>query len=99
MELELAILLKEINNNYTNYDIRYTLILEALLEAKKLNYECGFRLDVTEANWPVVVIVLPEIGQVSWHMPPSGIIYDNSTPEDCQKRCSLFFEKHGNMEE
>ena len=34
MELELAILLKEINNNYTNYDIRYTLILEALLEAK-----------------------------------------------------------------
>jgi len=92
--MELAKILKQINENYTNYDTRYVLVLQALIKAKEMKYECGFRHDPSEPDWPVVVIVLPEFKQVSWHMPPSGIPYDDSSPEECQKRCDLFFKKH-----
>ena len=89
--MELAKLLKSINENYENYDVRYILVLQTLIEAKKLNYKAGFRYDSSEPDWPVVVIELPELGQVSWHMPPSKIEYDNSSPKDCQERCEKFY--------
>ncbi len=73
---ELCKILEAIELNYTNYDVRFNLVLEALLEARKLNFECGFRVDTNEPNWPVIVIYLPDIGEISWHMPPSNIKFD-----------------------
>lgn len=70
---ELLLLIRE---NYTNYELRYDLVLRALLQARELGYQCGFRVDPDEPEWPVIAIVLPDIGEVSWHMPPSGIQYD-----------------------
>ena len=43
--MNLANILKLINENYENYDVRYNLVLQALIEAKKLNYNAGFRFD------------------------------------------------------
>lgn len=93
MKKKLAKLLKKINLNYQDFDTRYSLVLKALLIAKKLGYDAGFRHDKSEPDWPVVTIDLPEIGQVSWHMPPCNLEYDNSTPDDCKRRCEEFFSK------
>lgn len=89
-ERDLARILSQITENYTNYDIRYTLVLRALLQAKSLGYPCGFRHDAKEPDWPVVTIELPEIGQVSWHMPPSNVAWDGSGEAVCKERCRLF---------
>lgn len=92
-EIELANLLESIEENYTKYDIRYDIILKALLVARKLEYQCGFRFDSDEPDWPVIVILLPQ-GEVSWHMPPSGIVYDNSFGNsERTKQYSLFVQK------
>lgn len=40
---ELCEVLQAIEDNYTNYDVRYDLVLVALLEARKLKYKCGFK--------------------------------------------------------
>jgi hypothetical protein len=90
MEKQLAKLLKEVNENYENYDRRYIIVLDILIISKKLGYPCGFRHDASEPDWPVVVVDLPMIGQVSWHMPPSNIEYDNSSVDDCKARCSQY---------
>lgn len=74
---KLAELLVNIEENYTNYEVRYNLILSALLTSRELDYKCGFRVDPDEPEWPVVVIYLHAINKdVSWHMPPCGIKYD-----------------------
>jgi len=91
---KLAKLLKYITDNYSDYDKRYIYILKALVKAKELGYTCGFRCDEKEIQWPVIVIDLEGFGQVSWHMPPSGIEYDNSTQQDCRDRCLKFFLEH-----
>lgn len=91
-EIELAKVLESIEENYTNYDYRYNLVLKALLLARDLKYECGFRFDASEPKWPVIVILLPNIGEISWHMPPCNIIYDDTinTSSERTKRYSLF---------
>lgn len=79
---KLADTLTSIEENYTNYELRYDLVLTALLIARQLDYKCGFRFDPDEPDWPVIAIVLPNLGenneesQISWHMPPSNIKYD-----------------------
>ena len=79
---KLAATLISIEENYTNYALRYDLVLTALLLARQLDYNCGFRVDSDEPDWPIIVIVLPNLGkngeemQISWHMPLSGVKYD-----------------------
>lgn len=85
MSQRLSQLLTLIEVNYTNYHIRYDLVLQALQVARQLKYACGFRVDLNEPDWPVIVIVLPNIGEVSWHMPPSGIVYDNSVNTNSER--------------
>lgn len=75
---KLAELLVKIEENYTNYEVRYDLVLSALLVARQLDYKCGFRFDKYEPEWPVIVIYLHDIDkEVSWHMPPANIKYDD----------------------
>lgn len=74
---KLADILLKIEENYTNYEVRYDLVLSALLVARQLDYKCGFRFDKDDPEWPVIVIHLPVIDKnVSWHMPPCGLKYD-----------------------
>lgn len=93
-QTQLSLLLREIVTHYTNYDIRYILVLKVLVLSKELGYPCGFRHDVSEPEWPIITIELPELGQVSWHMPPSGIAWDKSNETDCKERCLTFANKH-----
>lgn len=95
---KLARILAKTVANYTNYDTRYDLVLRALSLARKLGYTCGFRHDPSEPDWPVVVIVLPLHGEVSWHMPPSKIEWDKSTPEDVKQRCMAYGAKRSHKE-
>jgi len=85
-EKTLANLLDEINKNYTNYEVRYSLCLRASAIAMELKYVTGFRHDPDEKDWPVLVIILPEIGEVSWHMPPVGVEYDHHTRYESKER-------------
>lgn len=61
---KLCELLTSIMENYTNYELRYDLVPKALLQARELNYECGFLIGPDEPEWPVIAIVLPYIGEV-----------------------------------
>ena len=74
---KLAELLVDIEENYTNYEVRYDLVLSALFIARQLDYKCGFRFDPGEPEWPVIVIYLHDIDkEISWHMPPCDMKYD-----------------------
>lgn len=80
MKEEFIEICNKIKENYTNYDIRYNLVLDAIGIANKCNYKVGFRLDkdlpfLEQSEWIVVVIHTPE-KQMSWHMPADKIPYD-----------------------
>jgi hypothetical protein len=87
--IELNSILVEIEANYTNYDIRYILILKALILAKQLGYKSGFRFDATEPLWPVIAIMLP-VGEISWHMPPCDLVFDKEDNVTHSKKTRLF---------
>ena len=89
-EEQLRNTLRQINLNYSAFEIRFDLVLRALSLARALKYECGFRHDEQSKEWPVITIVLPRVGQVSWHMPPSYIPWDKSTPEQVKERCENY---------
>lgn len=65
---------RAIEENDTNYQVRYGLVLRALLFAHDLGLPAGIRFDV-DPEWPVVYIELPT-GQVSWHMPQHVVAWD-----------------------
>ena len=86
-------LLCKIEENDTNYDIRYGLVLKALYLANELGYESGIRIDPSEPDWPVVYIELPT-GQVSWHMPCHKYEWDGHSTEEKYERIRSFCEKN-----
>ena len=45
MQEDFKKVLKKIEENYTNYDVRYKLVLDAIGIANKCDYKVGFRLD------------------------------------------------------
>jgi len=51
------------------YAHRNALIWQALAIAARGGYDAGVAIDPSEPAWPVVYIVLPRVGQVSWHLP------------------------------
>lgn len=67
--------LKSIEENDTNYKVRYDLVLRAMLFANDLGFATGIRIDYDQQEWPVVYIELPT-GQVSWHMPQHVVAWD-----------------------
>ena len=93
---EIASLLKDIEINDTNYDVRERLVWHLLSLAKQMDYNCGVRFDPEEVKdysagatsyiWPVVCIELPEVGEVAWHMPACNIKYDGHSTEEKYQR-------------
>lgn len=83
---ELITLLREIEKNDTNYDVRYGLVLKAVSLSHELGLKAGFRIDYANPEWPVAFIELPT-GQVSWHMPEHPIPWDGHTTEEKYERC------------
>ena len=76
-----------------NYSIRFTLVMQAMFYASVLGYECGWRIDPSEPDWPVATIVLPEQGQISWHCPSIKVSYDGHTTETKFQRINNFCNK------
>ncbi len=88
-------LLEQIEDNDTNYDVREILIWKLFLLCKEAGFECGIDIDPTQPEgdrWPIVRIFLPGAGQVSWHMPPCKIKYDDHTNEEKYERCRKYTE-------
>lgn len=78
-------LLVSIQENDTQYHIRYGLVLMALGYAADLGLPAGIRIDPAEPEWPVVYIELPT-GQVSWHMPQHPVPWDGHDTEEKYRR-------------
>ena len=88
-QAELKRFLTEIKTADTDYGKRYGLILQAVIEAHKLGYAAGFRIDASEPEWPVAFIELPT-GQVSWHLPQHEIPWDGHTTEAKYERIDKY---------
>jgi hypothetical protein len=82
-------LLLQIEQNDTNYDIRYGLVFAAVHEALQAGYSAGIALDPAQPDWPLVYIQLPT-GQISWHMPGFPSPYDGHTTEEKYQRIREF---------
>lgn len=81
-------LLKQIQINDTNYDLRNDLVLDAFGLAKSIGYETGIRFDKDSGkDWYVVFIVLPGDKEISWHLPCSKREYTGYSCEEKYQRC------------
>lgn len=89
-KIKLSNTLQKIKENDLNYEIRYDLILKAMYYATEIGYETGLRCD---NNWPVAIIHLPQ-GQVSWHMEPDTIEYDNHSTEEKYNRIDNYIKEY-----
>ncbi len=89
---QLARILKEIEHNDRNYDVRYGLVLRAVTIAHQLGYAAGLRVDSDNPTWPVAYIELPDVGQVSWHMLQHRRAWDGHTTEEKYQRVRAFYE-------
>jgi len=98
-ESELKYVLKNIENNETNYEIREILIAQAMYLAKKIGYKAGIRFGtLTDENdngndWPVWCIELPNIGEISWHCPSFKGVYDGYTTNEKYDRIHKYLNK------
>lgn len=93
-EQTLAYILNEIVEQDTNYDARYPFVFEAACVALEIGYKAGIRIDPNEPEWPVVYIDLPQIGQVSWHMPQYPQEWDGHDVAEKFKRIRKFSEAY-----
>lgn len=85
-----------IEQNDTNYAIRYGLVLRALSLAVQCGYAAGIALDSNDPDWPVAYIELPS-GQVSWHMPKHSVEYDGHSTEEKYTRIRMFTSVGGGV--
>lgn len=91
--VQLSMLLAAIEANDTKYGPRYGLVLTAVAIAQLLGYPTGFRIDPAEPDWPVAMIELPKVGQVSWHLPAHVRKWDGHSTEEKYKRVRAFIEQ------
>ena len=77
----------------TDYESRYTLVLQAMHLARMCNFPVGIRIDPREPEWPVVFITLPT-GQVSWHMPQYPYEWDGHDTRDKHARIKKYTESY-----
>jgi hypothetical protein len=74
-----------------DYDTRYGLVLEALSLAHRCGYDAGIGLDGDgTGEWPVVYIELPDVGQVSWHLPAHKRPWDGHSTHEKYQRVARF---------
>jgi hypothetical protein len=71
--------------------MRDILIYKAVAAAKQLGYRAGIRIDTT-ILWPVFYIVLPDIGQVSWHVKNDDFKWDGHTYDMVYTRCQWYID-------
>lgn len=102
-EQAFANLLLLIEQNDTNYEKRYPLIVLAFSLAISLGLEAGIRLDPSEPEWPVIFIELPtkdgSMNQVSWHIPQHVFAWDRHTTEIKYNRIHKWIEEISNEQE
>ena len=90
--------LELIQQNDTNYDIRYKLVLRAMYMAACLGYETGIRIDNDESTgsdiiWWVSWIILPNgLGEISWHNPCKMTEWIGYDTEEKYIRCLKYKE-------
>ena len=75
------------------YAHRYKLVFQAMGVATKLGYEVGVRVDPQDPEWPVCCIMLPEVGEVSWHMPSHKVAFSGYDGAEKSARVKRFIEK------
>ena len=96
MEHKLARILSQIEVNETVYHFRYALVLKAMFLASVLGYETGVRIDTDmgsdECMWWISFIILPGIGEVSWHNPSKIRLYDGYSTDEKYDRCHKYIE-------
>ena len=88
---------KQIEKNDTNYEIRYNLVFSAMYHAQQCGYKTYIRFDQLSPNWPVFCIDLDKFGEVSWHMPTiSNIDFDKNpySTKEKYKRLNKFIENN-----
>lgn len=95
---QLKMTLAAIVKNDTNYEVRYQLILSAMMTANKLNLKTGVRIDPDEPEWPVYFIQLPTGKQVSWHCEQYPDKWDGHSTEEKFTRIQEFIEKYKNAD-
>lgn len=78
--------LKQIEKNDTNYEIRYNLIFSAMYHAQLCCLKTYIRFDELSPNWPVFCIDLNEYGEVSWHMPTTSSMSFYQNPYSLQEK-------------
>lgn len=85
---ELAIKLLEIQawESRGDYTARNRMVYEAIALAMQCKFPAGVRIDEKEPEWPVGFIELPEVGQLSWHLPQYETEWDGHTTEEKQVR-------------
>jgi hypothetical protein len=91
---DLVRILSQIEEQNRNDDKREGLVYHALGLAKQLGYPAGIRIDPRDINWPVVIIVLPEVGEVFWHCSAYKLPIANFDDAEQHNRIRLFIEKH-----
>lgn len=90
-------LLTEIEKNDTDYSARYELVFELMhvAQTEPYGYETGIRIDPNEPGWPVFWVVLPGVGEVSWHMPSYEGHYDRCGTEVKYARIKQYIANAG----
>jgi hypothetical protein len=61
------------------YASRNACIVMAVSAAMQLGWPSGFAANPDDPDWPVAYIELPEVGQVSWHLPAYPGTWDRHT--------------------
>lgn len=74
------------------YAQRYTRVFQAVGIATKLNYTVDIRVDPKDPAWPILCIMLPGVGEVSWHMPASKRMYDGYDVKEKYVRVNAFIK-------
>jgi hypothetical protein len=67
----------------TLYRDRYKLVTMAMGIAATMDYVTGVRTE--DADWSVYCIMLPEVGEISWHMPAHKVAF---TGYDTKEKCA-----------
>lgn len=72
------------------YAFRNSLVYRALALAAASGMPCGVGPDPKEPDYLVVYIDLPDVGQVSWHVPAYRYGWDGHTHDDKTARINAY---------
>lgn len=90
----LARVLAEIAAADTDYEARYPLVFEAMLLALDHGYPSGIGYDPLEPDYPMVAYIELPTGQLSWHMPPHPLPWDQHSTAEKYARIATYCKEH-----